>query len=84
MNKFKNKWTELGLEIYRISDEKFFKKPKAVRERWLSHINPSIIKYINTKFRKEWDVKEDLILFEKIEEFGKKWAKISKVLANKS
>lgn len=39
MNK---KWTSIGLELYRVTNGKRIKKPKAVRERWLSHLNPDI------------------------------------------
>lgn len=74
----------MGLELFKQTSTKSFRKPKAIRERWLSHINPDIIKYKTTYRRKDWTLEEDLILFEKVEEIGKKWAKIAKCLKNKS
>lgn len=37
MNK---RWTDIGLELFRLTDGKSFRKPKSIRERWLSHLNP--------------------------------------------
>lgn len=78
------KWTDIGLELFKVSGGKSFRKPKSIRERWLSHLNPEIKKYLKVYLRAEWSAEEELELIEKIKEHGKKWSKIAKMLGNRS
>lgn len=72
------------MELFKITDGKSFRKPKSIRERWLSHLNPEIKKYILVYSRADWTLEEELDLIEKIKEYGKKWSKIAKILGNRS
>ena len=78
------KWTEIGLELYTRSTGIFVKKPKSIRERWLSHLNPTVKKYITHNHRDDWDLKQDIRLFKMIKEKGRKWSKIAKAFGNRT
>ena len=86
----KNKWSaeedeklrkaveRLGTENWRdISLEVEGRTGKQCRERWLSHMCPSLSK-------EEWTPQEDLILLRKQSEIGNRWAIISKSLPGRS
>lgn len=45
------KWTEIGLYLFSESKGTIIRKAKAIRERWLSHLNPAIKKYNLIKCR---------------------------------
>ena len=41
---YKGRWTDIGLLLFFQSNTSSFRKPKALRERWLNHLNPEIVK----------------------------------------
>lgn len=54
-----------------------FKVPNICRERWISHLNPRLVK-------SRWSIEEDIQLLQMIEELGPKWSLISKKVWNRS
>ncbi|OHT02847.1 hypothetical protein TRFO_06877 [Tritrichomonas foetus] len=86
----KNKWTasedallakaieEFGTESWRdVATHVPGRTGKQCRERWLSHMSPSIL-------REEWTPQEDLILLHKQADLGNRWSIISKSLPGRS
>lgn len=53
------------------------KTPKQCRNRWCNYVNP-ILKH------GDWDTYEELVILQKYEEYGPKWAAISACLPNRS
>lgn len=41
------KWTDIGLDMFQKSNGAWFRKPKTIRERWTSHVNPLVNKYFS-------------------------------------
>jgi hypothetical protein len=66
-------WKEVAIELYRLSDKRFFRQFSECREQWNSHLNPTITKA-------QWTREEDFRLVHLIEEHGFKWALISKAM----
>ncbi len=44
LSEYESKWTDIGLLFYTQTQTESFHTPKAIRERWLNHLNPSISK----------------------------------------
>ena len=60
-----------------LANEIKSRNAKQCRERWANHLDPSITK---TK----WTEEEDLIIFQKYQDFGPKWAFISHFLPGRT
>ena len=44
MPEYKGRWTDIGMLLFFQTGTTCFRKPKAIRERWLNHLNPEIVK----------------------------------------
>jgi hypothetical protein len=64
-------------ELYRMSKQEYFRRPKQCRERWRNYLDPNIEKG-------EWSLEEDSTLLEYVLEIGKKWSAISKCMKNRT
>ncbi|OHS94241.1 hypothetical protein TRFO_39569 [Tritrichomonas foetus] len=66
-----------GTKNWRMIALQLGRTPKQCRERWNGHLNPTINKG-------PWTIEEDLILAQKQNEIGNKWAEISKFLPGRT
>ena len=66
-----------GTKNWRLIASQLNRSPKQCRERWNGHLNPTINKG-------PWSFEEDLILAQKQNELGNKWAQISKFLPGRT
>lgn len=86
----KNKWTpeedtllDSATKIYgtenwrRVATLVPGRSGKQCRERWLGHMSPDLV-------REDWLPEEDLVLLQKQQEVGNKWAKIKESLPGRS
>ena len=39
-----NKWNDVAKELYRESEQQYFRRPKQCRERWRNYLDPDISK----------------------------------------
>jgi hypothetical protein len=53
------------------------RSPKQCRERWLNHLDPSIVKM-------PWTLQEDTLIFELFTQFGPKWSAIAPMVEGRS
>ena len=67
------RWREIAKDLFRQSEERYFRKPKQCRERWRNYLDSSINKG-------EWTKEEDIKLLEFVMELGKKWSAIAKCM----
>ena len=67
------KWKEISEEFY--FKEKQFISASKCRERWFNFLCPNIRK-------EEWKEEDDAYLLRLIEEHGRKWAKIARIMGN--
>ena len=73
-----SKWIKIAEELNsRNQQYGIFRKPKQCRERWINHLDPSIKKG-------EWSEDDDIKFLILITKEGKKWAKIAKLLGNRT
>jgi hypothetical protein len=71
------KWHEVSKLLFQTSEKKYFRSPKQCRERWNNHLDPSKVKGM-------WKREECLLMFEYVQEHGKKWASIVRLLKNRN
>lgn len=38
------RWNEIAKDLFKVSDEQYFRKPKQCRERWRNYLDPNINK----------------------------------------
>lgn len=50
---------------------------KQCRERWFNHLSPNVV-------HKPWTYEEDLLIYQRFQKYGSKWAKISKALPGRT
>jgi hypothetical protein len=72
----KLKWTEIAKTLFVSSGKRYLRASKQCRERWLNHLDPS-------KTKSDWTLREYLVLFKYVEEKGKRWALLVKVLEDR-
>lgn len=72
-----NKWNDVAKELYKQSEQKYFRRPKQCRERWRNYLDPEISKG-------EWTQAEDSCLLEYVLEIGKKWSAIAKCIRKRT
>ena len=65
------KWTEIAIELNKLSVSNVIRAGKQCRERWNNHLDPNLNKG-------QWRQEEDDQLMKLIHQYGKKWSVISK------
>jgi len=67
----KNDWRYISFSLFSMSQGKFFRSLQQCREKWANYLNPIVKKG-------DWELEEDIKLFNLIGIYKCKWATISR------
>lgn len=61
----------MAFDLFCRSSKKYFRPFQQCREKWINYVNPSVKKG-------DWTLEEDIELFELVNQYGCRWALISR------